>query len=176
MIQKKICMVGAFAVGKTSLVTRFVKSIFSEKYLTTVGVKIDKKEMRLGDTEVTLVLWDIAGEDNLTQMRMSYLRGASGYLLVVDGTRPGTLDTAVNLQKKVGEFLGKRLPFVLLLNKTDLAEGWSLPDEAIEELSDKKWVVMKTSAKTGQGVEEAFLTLTRMVVDTQKTPYENDNG
>lgn len=164
MIQKKICMIGAFAVGKTSLVTRFVRSIFSDKYLTTVGVKIDKKRVKLEDTDVTLILWDIAGEDDLTQMRMSYLRGASGYLLVVDGTRPGTLDTAVALQKRIDEFSRAGLPFVLLLNKTDRTDGWNLTDEAIEELSEKKWVVMKTSAKTGEGVEEAFLALARMIV------------
>ena len=164
MIQKKICMVGAFAVGKTSLVKRFVESIFSDRYLTTVGVKIDKKPVKLGDTDVNLILWDIAGEDDLTRMRMSYLRGASGYLLVVDGTRPGTLDTAVNLQKKVGEFSGTGIPFVLLLNKTDLTDAWSLADERIAELSASDWTVMKTSAKTGEGVEDAFLTLTRMAV------------
>lgn len=169
MIQKKICMVGAFAVGKTSLVTRFVKSIFSEKYLTTVGVKIDKKEVRLGDAEVTLVLWDIAGEDNLTQMRMSYLRGASGYLLVVDGTRPGTLETAITLQKKADEFFGKEIPFVLLLNKRDLADIWGLADETVGALVERHWTVMETSAKTGQGVEEAFLALTRMIVGASGT-------
>lgn len=164
MIQKKICMIGAFAAGKTSLVTRFVQSIFSDKYFTTVGVKIDKKPVKLGNTDVTLILWDIAGKDYLTQMRMSYLRGASGYLLVVDGTRSITLDTAINLQKKIDDFFGKGLPFVLLLNKTDLVSRWKLSDEVIKELSEKKWVVMKTSAKTGEGVENAFLTLTRMIV------------
>ena len=87
MIQKKICMLGAFAVGKTSLVQRFVKSLFSDRYLTTVGVKIDKKIVTVGDTEVSLVLWDLAGEDEFQSVQTSYLRGASGYLLVIDGTR-----------------------------------------------------------------------------------------
>ena len=87
MIQKKVCMIGSFGVGKTSLVARFVRSIFSEKYQTTVGVKIDKKILEVGDKQVTLVLWDIAGEDALTTVRPSQLRGASGYILVVDGLR-----------------------------------------------------------------------------------------
>ena len=86
MIQKKICMIGSFGVGKTSLVARFVRSIFSEKYQTTVGVKIDKKVVEVGGQQVTLVLWDIAGEDALTTVRVSQLRGASGYILVVDGS------------------------------------------------------------------------------------------
>ena len=76
MIQKKICMVGAFGVGKTSLVSRYVHSIFSEKYQTTVGVKIDKKVVQSRGAEVTLVLWDLAGEDALTTVRPSQLKGA----------------------------------------------------------------------------------------------------
>ena len=99
MIQKKICMLGATGVGKTSLVSRFVSSIFSDKYLTTVGVKIDKKTVTVEARTVTLVLWDIYGEDAFQSVRASYLRGAAGYLLVADGTRQLTLDTARSLQK-----------------------------------------------------------------------------
>ena len=62
MIQKKICMLGAFAVGKTSLVKRYVHSMFSDKYLSTVGVKIDKKVLHNGDSEVMLMLWDLYGD------------------------------------------------------------------------------------------------------------------
>jgi small GTP-binding protein len=86
MTQKKICMLGSFSVGKTSLVARYVSSVFSDKYLTTVGVKIDKKTVAVDGADVTLLLWDIYGEDDFQKLRMSYLRGASGYLLVVDGT------------------------------------------------------------------------------------------
>ena len=78
MIQKKVCMLGAFAVGKTSLVKRFVDSMFSEKYQTTVGVKIDRKRIQLDEQEVNLVLWDIHGEDELQKVRLSYVRGTSG--------------------------------------------------------------------------------------------------
>ena len=86
MLQKKICMLGSFSVGKTSLVRRFVESIFSEAYHTSIGVKVDKKVVRVDDEDVTLVLWDIHGEDVYQKIRMSYLRGMSGYLLVADGT------------------------------------------------------------------------------------------
>jgi len=64
VIQKKICMLGSFSVGKTSLVSRFVSTVFSDKYLTTVGVKIDKKALTVGGEDVTLMLWDIYGEDD----------------------------------------------------------------------------------------------------------------
>ena len=93
-LQKKICMVGAFSVGKTSLVKRYVESVFSESYLTTVGVKIDKKTVIAADRTVNLILWDLAGEDDISSLRMSYLRGAAGYVLVADGTRPATLGMA----------------------------------------------------------------------------------
>src|SRR5215210_9350570 len=106
MIQKKICMLGTFAVGKTSLVQRFVESIYSDKYHTTVGVKIDKKLVKSGEQEVNLLLWDIQGEDGVQKLRSSYLRGAAGYILVIDGTRRATLDTACAIQQSAQDILG----------------------------------------------------------------------
>ena len=158
MIQKKICMVGAFAVGKTSLVARFVESIFSEKYHTTVGVKISKKALQVGDQEWHLILWDLAGEDEFLQIRTSYLRGSAGYLLVVDGTRRATLDTAMSIQQRIVDTVG-HIPFVVLFNKSDLTNEWEIANDAFEELSHKGWSWLKASAKTGEGVDEAFLTL-----------------
>jgi len=155
MLQKKICMVGAFATGKTSLVARFVTSIFSEVYQTTVGVKIDKKILNLNGTDLTLILWDLHGEDNFQKVRMSYLRGSSGYLLVVDGTRRNTLDKALELQQRVEETIGK-VPFILVLNKSDTSHEWEIENREIDELIDKGWHLIKTSAKTGLGVEELF--------------------
>src|SRR5262249_4050552 len=112
MIQKKICMLGGFSVGKTSLVARFVHNKYSDKYLTTVGVKIEKKTVSVNGSEVSLMLWDIYGEDDFQKIRTSYLNGMSGYLLVVDGTRKTTLDTACALQKMVSDTIGD-IPFVL---------------------------------------------------------------
>src|SRR5262245_66480054 len=104
MLQKKVCMVGAFGVGKTSLVRRYVQSIFSDAYLTTVGVKIEKKVVNVGAEPVTLILWDIAGEDDVAPIRTSYLRGAAGYFLVVDVTRAETLEVARSIQARaIGE-------------------------------------------------------------------------
>jgi small GTP-binding protein len=132
-LQKKICMVGGFSVGKTSLVKRFVQSVFSETYLTTVGVKIDKKTVNLPDRIVNLILWDLAGEDDISSLRMSYLRGSAGYVLVADGTRPATLEVALALRRRVEAEFGL-LPFVLLLNKNDLQEEWAVRDEEVEGL------------------------------------------
>ena len=160
MLQNKICMLGGFGVGKTSLVSRFVSSIFSDTYLTTVGVKIDKKKVSLDAGEMTLMLWDIYGQDELQTVRDSYLRGATGYLLVADGTRHSTLDTAVSLHKRAESVIG-RVPFLLLLNKRDLEREWQVDEQTLVALVKQGWRVVKTSAKTGEGVEEAFATLAR---------------
>ena len=163
MIQKKICMLGATGVGKTSLVSRFVLSLFSDTYLTTIGVKVDKKAIAVDGRDVTLMLWDIYGEDEFQTVRPSYLRGASGYLLVADGTRAATLETVRGLQKTAAGVVGD-VPFVLVLNKADLATDWRVDDRALWKLAEQGWTVIRTSAKTGEGVEEAFLKLAQRVI------------
>ena len=163
MLQKKICLLGAFGVGKTSLVRRYVDSIFSDAYLTTVGVKIDKKVVSAGAQPVALILWDIAGEDEVAAVRLSYLRGAAGYLLVADATRPETLDTAASIQTRIGAELG-RIPFLVLLNKADLEEEWAIPVKRIEALEREGWAFRRTSAKTGDGVEATFEELAQLLM------------
>ncbi len=156
-------MLGSFAVGKTSLVHQFVKSIFSEKYLSTVGVKIDKKSIVCNQKDVDLILWDIHGEDDFQSVRMSYLKGAFGYLLVVDGTRKNTLDTALMLHQKVLDTIGK-IPFVMLINKFDLIYEWEIDEHTIDQLKKEGFSILNTSAKTNTGVEEAFLELTNQML------------
>ncbi|MEO8044328.1 MAG: Rab family GTPase [Spartobacteria bacterium] len=163
MIQKKICLLGTSGVGKTSLVAQFVHSMFSEKYLTTVGVKIDKKTVAVDGTEVTLVIWDLAGDDDFQRLQTSYLRGTSGYLLVADGTRRVTLDQALELQKRVANTLGSA-PFLLALNKADLTVQWEVEEARLASLAAENVSVLKTSAKEGAGVEEAFVQLTRRML------------
>jgi small GTP-binding protein len=163
MLQKKICMLGSFAVGKTSLVRRFVESIYSDVYQTTVGVKIDKKNVKVGEKEVSLVLWDLYGDDDYQKMRWTYLRGASGYLLVADGTRKATLEKAFQLEQKVREEVGV-IPFVFVINKSDLLRDWDL-DSAIEsQMAAQGWSVLRSSAKTGEGVEESFSLLAQKML------------
>lgn len=162
MLQKKICLLGAFGVGKTSLTRRYVSSIFSDTYLTTVGVKIDKKSLDVGSTPVSLVIWDIAGEDEVSAVRTSYLRGAAGYLLVVDVTRAQTLEVARSIQSRVAAEIGD-IPFLCLLNKIDV-ENWDIADAPIEALQQEGWTVQRTSAKTGDGVESAFAELAQRIV------------
>jgi small GTP-binding protein len=171
MIQKKICLLGGFGVGKTSLVSRFVHSIFSDKYLTTIGVKIEKKTVPAGEREVDLVIWDIYGEDDFQHVRLSYLRGAAGYLLVADGTRQGTLETAKALHRSAAATIGD-VPFLLLVNKVDLAESWAIDERALVDLERLNWTVIKTSAKTGADVERAFLTLAEAMLHADGHRHE----
>jgi small GTP-binding protein len=140
------------------LVARFVESIFSERYQTTVGVLIERKTLRVKDREWHLILWDLAGEDAFLQLRPSYLRGAAGYLLVADGTRPATLDVALQLNRRVQDAIGQ-VPCVLVLNKRDLAAEWEVREEALAALSQQGWRWVTASAKTGHGVDEAFQAL-----------------
>jgi small GTP-binding protein len=155
LLQKKICMLGGFSVGKTTLVKRFVDSVFSENYLTTVGVKIDKKVVSLPDRTVNLILWDMAGEDDVATVRVSYLRGMAGYVVVADGTRPSTMDVALSLRERVEAECGA-IPFTILVNKHDLLDNWAIPDTELESLRQKGYSIRTTSARSGEGVEDAF--------------------
>jgi small GTP-binding protein len=155
MIQKKICLVGVFGAGKTSLVKQFVHAKFSEKYHSTIGVKIDRKTVDLRGTEVNLLLWDLAGKDAAEDIRPSYLKGSAGIFFVLDGTRRETYDELAALRAVVNETLGE-VPFVVALNKNDLMDEWALTDADEAALSEAGCHVVSTSAKSGDGVDEAF--------------------
>jgi hypothetical protein len=155
MLLKKICMIGSFAVGKTSLVRQSVQGCFSETYKTTVGVKIDNKVVRVGADEVTLVLWDLYGEDKFQTLLRSHLSGVFGYLLVADGTRMATLHEAEVLEAKMRQEIGAK-PFVFLINKCDLRAEWEIDPALQDGLTARGWEILHTSAKTGEGVEAAF--------------------
>ena len=156
MISKKVCMVGSFSVGKTSLVKRYVTNIYDDRYLTTVGVKIDKKVVESDGGPVNMMLWDLAGEDAFAELRMDYIRGASGFILVVDGTRAETLGTALSLRDRIHKTFGP-LPFVLAVNKTDRVDDWEVDEEQLDFLQNvKQWSVFRTSALSGDAVEDLF--------------------
>ncbi len=163
-LQKKICLLSASGAGKTSLVRQFVQSIYSEKYHTTIGVKVDKKSVTVENTEMTLMLWDLQGEDGEFRIRPSFVRGASGYLLVIDLTRRETLVTAFSIQQMIEREVGK-MPFYALLNKNDLTENHEISGAEIEDLKSYNWQFMQTSAKTGENVEAAFHALAAQMLD-----------
>ena len=159
----KLCMLGDFGVGKTSLVARFVHSTFSDKYLTTIGVKVDTKEVALDGRGVCkLVIWDIAGRSHLDALNMTYLRGASALLLVADGTRERSLNTALDLLMQSRTLLPDA-SVVLAVNKLDLVERWEVAPAALAELR-RSLPVHETSARSGEGVEAAFADIAARLV------------
>ena len=115
---------------------------------------------------MNLILWDVAGEDDISTIRMSYLRGCAGYVLVADGTRPSTLGVALSLRERVEAEHG-HLPFVLLLNKNDLQDQWAIDSTELDNLRQAGWSVRSTSARTGEGVEDAFRELAVRVAAPQ---------
>jgi len=165
-LKKKICLIGAFAVGKTSLVRQYVFSLFSEKYHTTVGVKIDKKQVEINGQALDLIIWDLHGEDDFQSVRMSYLRGASGCIYVVDGTRRATLSTALRLREQAQQAIGAT-PSILAVNKSDLEDNWEIDPQNLQELAAEDFFIIRTSAKTGHAVERAFHKLAAMMLEVR---------
>ncbi len=151
----KICVLGEFAVGKTSTIARFVHNQFSEKYLTTVGVKIDTKQVEVGSHTLKMVIWDIAGGHTLADGLRTYLKGCMGIVAVADGTRTETLDFIESLLSDVLSEFGD-LPYVLLLNKTDLQSEWELDQEKTDRIKQNHHHVFLTSAKEDSHVEDAL--------------------
>ena len=161
IIHKKLCMIGDFAVGKTSLVRRFLTNVFSEDYITTVGVKIETRTVSISETDaVKLVVWDIAGADKLDALRSNYLLGAAGFLLVADGTRRNTLESVFELKSTIESQVGT-IPSRLVINKTDLRDNWELTRDDYEKLAGLDIPFVETSAKSGEHVETVFLDIAR---------------
>jgi len=167
MIQKKICMVGLFGTGKTCLVQRYVHSIFSNRYLSTVGVKIDRKEVQVGDQGIKLMLWDLEGRDGTRDVNASYIAGAHGVIYVVDGTRRETLDDMYEIRDTITSALGE-IPSVVAINKTDLASLWKLEPSDEKGVGTRGLHSFRTSAKTGDGVEDAFQWLAQATLKNGK--------
>lgn len=163
MIRKKVAMVGAFAVGKTSLVQRQVTGIFSDRYLTTIGVRIDKTDLDIDGQTLSLLLWDLQGEDEVHTVRPAHLRGSAGLLFVADGTRAHTLDTALRLAADAVASLGP-LPSLLLINKCDRRQEWELPAARLDDLRASGWQLFETSASSGDGIAAAFAALGRAML------------
>jgi len=189
MVTKKVCIFGAHGVGKRSLTSRFRDNTEAERYRASVGVQISKKEVVVGNQSATMMVWSVADLDHFDAMLVNYSRGMSGYLLVADGTRPSTLERAreiyeqlcsfeeppqsvedtsdaeTHLNKPYVQFPYREVPFILLLNKSDLVEQWRIVKSNLEMLANKGWPVSVVSAKENEGVEEAFLSLGRRMLN-----------
>lgn len=155
VLARKICLIGDYGVGKTSLIRRFIDRSFSDQYLTTVGVKISRKLVQLKhDIQIQLIIWDLEGSNKFKAVSSTYLQGAAGAIIVADVTRQ---DTIGHIQDHKIQFhqINPEHPIVVALNKSDL-----LPDE-LPQLKD----AFHTSAKTGDGVDEIFHCLSMQLLE-----------
>jgi small GTP-binding protein len=157
LIQKKVCLLGDFAVGKTSLIKRYIEGRFDEKYLTTVGVVVSRKTVAYPEFDLNLILWDLAGGQDFKTS--GYLLGVAGALLVCDLTRSSTLEAYRTCAASVWR-VNPAAKLVLLANKSDLAEERVISDEELAAMArELQCNLFVTSAKTGEQVEAAFMML-----------------
>lgn len=155
-IQKKICLLGDFAVGKTSLVRRFVEDVFEDKYLSTIGARVSRKVVTVRGASVTLLVWDLAGEEKFTQVMTSYYRGAAGAILVCDLTRAETFTSLKDYAQTFWR-INPHTPLTVVGNKADLAEQRVIADAELSDAAvqlDAFWLT--SSAKTGENVQGLF--------------------
>ena len=169
---KKICLLGDAAVGKTSLIRRYVYSSFEDKYITTIGTKVTKKSLVFKHpsqdmkVRISLLIWDILGQKEYSRLHPVYYQGAEGALVVCDATRPSTIKSleewGVGFQKTVGS-----VPLVFLINKVDLVDRDTFDMTEAQAIADKYNARLYfTSAKTGENVEKAFLDLGNILTYT----------
>ena len=165
---KKVCLLGDFAVGKTSLVRRFVYSLFDDRYVSTMGVKVSRKIVAVPRAsevvELAMMLWDLGGGEEFNQVRPSYLRGAAGAVLVCDLTRSETLHSLGTYADDLLS-INPDAQLVLAANKHDLADQQQLVPSEIEAVAAGLGAsCYLTSAKTGEEVESVFRQLGRLLV------------
>ena len=165
-LKVKICMVGDSAVGKTSLIKKFVLDIFDDTYITTIGTKITKRTIKIMDEETTMdmMIWDIMGQTSFrTLLQDAYFYGTHGVLAVVDSTRPETLENIHEWIDSMRHVVGD-VPMVFVSNKCDLEH--KLTDAMLKkELGKYNSKSMFVSAKTGENVSDAFKTLGEAIID-----------
>lgn len=161
-IQKKVCLLGDFAVGKTSLIRRFVEGRFDDKYLTTVGVVVSRKTVHYPDALLNLLIWDLAGGRDFRQS--GYLVGVAGALIVCDLTRSSTLVAYYDSADQLRQF-NPNTKIVLVANKSDLADERDITDEQLAVVCrELESPLLHTSAKTGEQVDIAFRLLSDLII------------
>ncbi|MGQ8365579.1 Rab family GTPase [Glaciecola sp. 1036] len=164
MLQKKICVLGPTGVGKTSLIKQFVEGIFSEKYLTSIGVKIDKKLLINGIRPVQLMIWDLEGIDKYSHFNPRYLRGASGLIFVADKSRFSSVSELMEIYSLTKKHLD--VPSILAINKDDLPQSIKWDQSIVDSHAQSFDRIFTTSAKTGQSVEEMFEQIGKLITES----------
>ena len=167
----KILLLGDAAVGKTSLVQRFVHNRFANSYLMTIGMEPSEKFVELDDgTVVALSIWDLAGQERFRFIRHTFYKGARAALLVFDLTRNSTLENIEKWNKEFTNSCGKKALKILIGNKNDLKDQIAVSEEECQAVNEKinSLYFIRTSALTGEHVNEAFLTIAKYLVEQYK--------
>ena len=163
----KVCLLGDAAVGKTSLVYRFIENRFSKDFKTTLGVNLLKKAVEMDDKNISVQIWDLGGQDAYKNLRKLYLEGAQGALLVFDVTSQSSFDNLGDWLTSLYDVRGEKIPLILIGNKIDLEQNRVVKEEKVKEFAKgKNMEYLFTSAKTGQEVENAFRQLIKKIVDS----------
>ncbi len=161
----KITILGEKNVGKTSLVYRYIENKFRESYKATLGVNLLKKDMEVDGNSVSAQIWDLGGQDSFRSLRKLYLEGANGAFIIFDVTDRKSFDKLNEWVESFKEARGEQ-PMVLIGNKSDLENQRKITDtEASNYAKENNMELILTSAKTGQNVEEAFIKLTKRILD-----------
>ncbi len=165
-IQKKVCMLGSFAVGKTSMVKRFVEGRFDDRYLSTIGVKISRRKVAVAEDSLSLIVWDLAGGDEFLRTNTSYLRGAAGCLIVCDLTRPQTVRSIDQYAEQMLS-ANPAAKIIIVGNKADLVDEIQVSKEDLQAVSQSlsSCPVYLTSAKSGINVSDAFKSLAENIIN-----------
>ena len=160
----KISVIGDGQVGKTSLIKNFTQGSFEKDYIKTIGAQFSKYEKEIEGDEIRLIFWDIAGQDDFLFLRPSFYK-ESGAAIIVYSLEENELgkrsfEHIVNWYENIKKFCGD-IPIILFANKLDLVEEDNLDVSLIQDLVKLLGFLgyYITSAKTGEGVHEAFNTL-----------------
>ncbi len=165
----KLVLLGDEAVGKTSLILQHTEHRFEQNYKMTIGTDISAKLVEIEEkgtkTTVYLIIWDIGGQEKYRILRESYLRGASGALVVFDLTNKNTYSHVYDWCDEAKKFVGKQIPMLLLGNKLDLTDNRAVTAEEGQQLAKEFGIqYLETSAKSAKNVNIAFNQIVEMIL------------
>lgn len=163
MFSYKVVLVGDFAVGKTSLVRRFIDKTFSEDYISSIGVSISRKQLETANNQSTMIIWDIEGRTDHKPILKPYLLGAKGFIIVGDLTREKTIESIAE-HIKLFEEIAPTIPIFIALNKSDI-KSVDYNNKKLKELSNNIVDIYETSAKSGDTVNTIFERLNKIIIE-----------
>ena len=179
----QILLLGDSSVGKTSLITRYTNGTFGGHYIATVGIEHYTKQETINNLKICVKVWDTAGQERFRAITPNILRNAEGIVLVYDVTNTESFENLKfwinSIKTNFGENNGV-LPIITIGNKIDMEDMREInKDEAKKFAKENNYKYFETSAKTGEGVDEAFIEIVNQVIsksDTEEEKKEENNS